>query len=126
MKRQTHMALTLIGLGVALTGCANTGAAYQPILDGPQNAAYQNDLVECQELAREHSLMNENTKSDALVGALIGGAIGALDDGGIGNALGGAAVGGAAGAATGAYEARDERSRIVVNCLRGRGHRVVG
>ena len=126
MKPQLKFAAPVIGIGALLTGCANTGAAYQPILDGPQTAAYQNDLVECQALAREHSLMNQNTKSDALVGALIGGALGALDDGGIGNAIGGAAVGGAAGAASGAYEARDERSQIVVNCLRGRGHRVVG
>jgi outer membrane lipoprotein SlyB len=126
MIRSIQICLSLIGVGVALTGCANTGAAYQPILDGPQTAAYQNDLVECQALAREHSLINQNTKSDVLVGALIGGALGALDDGGVGNAIGGAAVGGAAGAASGAYDARDKRSQIVVNCLKGRGHRVVG
>jgi uncharacterized protein YcfJ len=112
----------LAGLAVSMTACANTGAAYRPILDGPQTVAYQNDLAECQALAKQRVFLNEDTRSDALVGALIGGALGALD----GDALGGAAVGGIAGGASGAYEVRDERKSIVIQCLKGRGHPVVG
>ena len=68
------------------------------------------------------SLANDDTKNDALLGTALGALLGAVD----GDVVGGAVVGGAAGASAGAYKAKDQRKNVVVKCMQGRGHRVVG
>jgi hypothetical protein len=59
----------------------------------------------------------------------LGGLIGAVDsdDGDeAGGLLAGAVVGGLIGSAEEGSQISDERDKIVFNCLRGRGHNVVG
>ena len=58
------------------------------------------------------------------LGAGAGGVLGAIDEDG--DALGGAVIGALAGAATGVTGASEKRAEIVLNCLRGRGHAIVG
>ncbi len=53
--------------------------------------------------------------------AALGAVIGGLEDG-----LGGAVVGSGLGAGSRAWETRTERKNIVIQCMTGRGHRVVG
>ncbi|MBB1486353.1 glycine zipper family protein [Oceanospirillum sediminis] len=118
-------ATSLIVLTAFTTGCGSTASSYQPIVDGPKGQRYHNDLAACSSLAEQRSYTNDDVKSEGLMGAGIGALFGALEDGGEG-AVAGAIIGGAAGAGGRAWDTREERKHIVVQCMRGRGHRVVG
>ena len=110
-------------LGLTLAACSNT--PIQPILDGPPNAQFQSDLAAC----RQVSLQREASNSGAIGGAILGGLVGGLEaDAGdeLGDAAIGAAIGGAFGSAEERAQTQDDRDAIVLNCLRGRGHKVVG
>ena len=111
-------------LPVALAACADSGANYVPILDGTPSAAYQSDLADCQALARNQRHFDQETAGAAVLGAGAGALLGAADD--EGDAAGGAIAGALAGGVAGAVNASERREAIVVECLRGRGHRVVG
>ena len=64
-------------------------------------------------------------KSDALLGAGIGAVAGGVDEG-VEGAIGGLILGGLIGGSGRAWETQDERKEVVVECLKLRGHRVVG
>ena len=49
----TSLICTLI-----LSGCANTAADYQPIVDGPKDALYYDDLADCKQLAEQREYLN--------------------------------------------------------------------
>ncbi len=117
--------LVLPAAGLALVAaCADHGANYEPILDGAPTRAYRADLAACQTLARNQNQFDHETAGAAVLGAGVGAALGAADDDG--DALGGAVVGALAGGMSGAVDAGERREAIVIECLRGRGHRVVG
>ena len=107
-----------------VAACANGGAQYAPVLDGPKTPAFRADLAACQRLANNQNQFDRNTLGAAVLGAGAGAVLGEVDDSG--DALGGAIVGALAGGAAGAVNARDRRQAIVIECMRGRGHRVVG
>lgn len=111
-----------------ISACANTGAGYQPITDGSVNANYQKDLAQCQELATQRSYLNDDTQSDALIGAGLGALAGLADDdtSDAEGAIAGAVVGGMAGGGASMLKTRDQRRDIVIRCLKGRGHNAVG
>ena len=111
-------------LPFAVSACAGTGADYAPILDGPQTPAYRSDLSACQALARNQHQFDQETAGAAVLGAGAGALFGAADDDA--DVAGGAIAGALAGGVAGAVNANDRREAIVVECLRGRGHRVVG
>lgn len=99
-----------------LAGCASSGAKHRPIIDSRPSAKYEADLTKCQELARQHAHMDEDsalgTAASAAVGGIFGGAIGAAA-----NAVN-----------RGVYSVQQgarERARIVSRCMRERGHKVV-
>ena len=117
------MLIAPLCLTALLGACAEMGTDVEPILDGPQTAQFQSDLAACRSLARSQSQLGHETMAAGAVGAGIGGVLGEVDDDG--DALGGAVAGAPAGTAMGAAEASDARETIVLNCLRGRGHRVV-
>lgn len=125
MKAHPLALIALSALSVA--ACANSGASYRPIVDGPVDAQYEHDLADCQAVAQQREYLNGDTRTAMVAGALIGGAIGALTNHSeaedvFDGMLGGAAVGGLSGAA----DAHGERREIVLNCMAGRGHNVVG
>lgn len=113
-------------LPLLIGACANTGANYSPVVDGPKSSGYQADLNACQALAR-HQFRGEPAGA-----AFLGGGIGALagladeDLSDTEGAIGGALVGAAAGGVAGAVSTAEKRKAIVIACMRGRGHRVVG
>jgi len=109
---------------MALSACADIGASYQPILDGAPNASYQSDLHACQSLARGQRQLDHDTMGSAAAGGLLGAAIAGHDDGA--TALEGLAGGAIVGLFSGAAKAKDKREAIVVDCMTGRGHHVVG
>lgn len=116
--------LVIFPIVLTVAACASGGANYQPILDGPANYSYRADLAACQSLARNQSQLNKETLGSAALGAGAGAVLGKVDDDG--NALGGAIVGALAGGAASAVKVSERRKGIVMECLRGRGHRVVG
>jgi len=114
----------------ALTGlsaCAGGGAAYVPILDRP-SASADADLADCQALAEQRSYDNADTRTGALIGAGLGGLVGLSNsyDGDFDDFVGGALIGGALGGGSAALQTREERKHIVLSCMAGRGHRVLG
>jgi uncharacterized protein YcfJ len=107
-----------------LAACADSGANYTPILDGTPTRAYSSDLAACQSLARNQRQFDQETAAAAAMGAGVGALLGDLDD--EGDAWGGAIAGALAGGVAGTVEASERRQAIVIQCLRGRGHKVVG
>ena len=126
--------LTLLGAisMVSLSACASGGAAHQPIIDGPNDpqyrAAYQQDLAECRKVAEQRKYDNSDVRTQALVGAGIGGLIGLANarDVDEGDFFTGAIIGGLVGGGSEALETRSQRREILLNCLTGRGHNVLG
>lgn len=114
-------ALTLL---ILVAACSDSGANVQPILDGPPSAAFSSDLSACRQLARDQKQFDQETAGAAVLGAGIGALLGAADDDG--EALGGAVVGAMAGGLSGAVNASERREAIVLECLKVRGHKVVG
>lgn len=113
---------TLILLFTALlVGCARNA----PIIDtkGVDIGQYQQDLAECQSYAQQVDTGGKVAGSTA-GGAVVGGAIGAVLNGTKG-AQKGAGAGAITGAARGAASGQREQQRVVKNCLRGRGYRVL-
>ena len=106
----------LAAVAVVLGGCFATGAKHRPIVDGGDPRKYEADLAACQEVARQRSYLNP----DVQLHAAIGGAVGAVVDG-----LEGAVAGAAIGGGTAAVDTVRQRKAIVINCMEGRGHRVV-
>lgn len=117
-----HLALCLLPLIAG--ACADSGANYRPILDGAPTPAFQSDLAACQSLARNQRQFDQETAGAAVLGAGAGAVLGAADDDG--DAVGGAIAGALAGGVASAVSAGERREAIVIECLRGRGHRVVG
>ncbi len=113
------------GLMLGLAACGNTGADYQPILDGTPNARYSADLAACQQVAEQRSYLNDNVKSEAALGAGVGGLVGAVDEG-VEGAIAGALVGGLIGGASRSWDTMEERQQVVTACMQGRNHPVVG
>ncbi|PXW72798.1 hypothetical protein C7964_101915 [Loktanella sp. PT4BL] len=120
MKHTFFIALAGFGLVAA---CADSGANYTPILDGTPTPAYQADLEACQALARNQKQFDQETMAATVLGAGAGAALGEADSG---DAMGGAIAGALAGGIASAVDVSERRESIVVECLRGRGHRVVG
>ncbi len=111
----------LLVLTLVMTGCASQ----KVIIDknGVDMSQYQRDLNACQVYAEEVE-SGKRVAGGAVGGALVGAAIGAI----IGDsktAARGAGVGGVSGAARGGGSAAQEKSRVVKNCLRGRGYKVL-
>ena len=109
-----------LGLGLSLTACAD--GPYEPIVDGQVSRNYQSDLTAC----RQVSTQKQSTGKGATAGAVVGGLIGGAEDESVGGAVVGAALGGLIGSAEEKAEVRDDQDQIVFNCMRGRGHNVVG
>ena len=101
---------------VALGGCATSGAKYRPIVDGSDPEKYEVDLAACQRLAEDRSYVNPDLPRQATIGAAVHGVFN-----GAAGAVAGAVLGGGRAAARTVHE----RKAIVINCMEGRGHKVV-
>lgn len=113
-----YIVVTLIAV-TTLAGCAR----HRPIVDTKNTdmASYKQDLYECEQYAKQ---VDNKTAKGALGGAVMGAAIGAV----IGNkhtAEKGAAIGAIRGGAKGSRMTRAEKAKVVKNCLRGRGYKVL-
>ena len=86
-------------------------------------SAYYQDLHECRNYAAQVNVGSQVVEK-TITGAVIGGAIGAIT-GDSDAAKRAAGVGGLLGAVKGSGQAQREKQRVVRNCLRGRGYRVL-
>ena len=125
MKSRHSLIISLLATAGVITGCANSSARYQPIIDGEITTAYQQDLQACQTLAQSREFDNGDVRTEALLGATFGALTGALEEGTDG-LIAGAVAGSLIGGAESAWDVRDERKSIVIKCLVNRGHNVVG
>ena len=108
-----------------LAGCSS-----DPIVDmkGVDEARYEADLAECREYANQVGV-GGNAAGGAVAGGAAGAAVGAAVGAVTGNPGRGAAVGAAGGGTSGAVggtaRGAAKKERVVRNCLRGRGYRVL-
>lgn len=117
--------LTLVlGTTTVLAACADSGAGYTPILDGPPNATYAADLEACQNLAKNQTQFDQETVAAAVIGGGVGAVLGDLDEDA--TATEGMVAGVLGGGVAGAVNASERRQAIVIECVKLRGHPVVG
>jgi outer membrane lipoprotein SlyB len=114
--------LVLIFIALLFAGCAN-----DPIVDkrGVSEEKYQADLAECRLYAEQVNSPAKGVEQGA-VGAVVGGAVGAILDDRHTSAGEGAAVGAVLGTTRGVSEGENRKERILFNCLKGRGYKVLG
>lgn len=93
-------------------------------VDGTRNANYGTDLHQCRTLAENYD--NGVANDGAVYGAAIGGVAGAIDAGSVEGAVAGAVIGAGLGAVDGSIALSYERRDVLIRCMQGRGHRVVG
>ncbi len=114
--------ITAAGCALALTGCANLGAKYVPLVDmqGRDQAQFAADVAQCQDYAAKRI----NAEHFAIAGAIATGLLGALlaPRGYRNEVAGRAAVIGAAG---GAGEGIGTQQGIIQRCMAGRGYVVL-
>jgi outer membrane lipoprotein SlyB len=118
----TRIRLLPILLLLSVTACTTT---HEIIIDrkGVNMASYEADLAECRVYSSEVA-SGEKAVKGAASGAVVGGAIGAVV-GGSSDAATGAGVGAITGGARGVSQGEQDKLRVVKNCLRGRGYRVL-
>ena len=106
---------------ILLAGC--TAHSSKPVIDpaGVDMAQYETDIAECEQIATQ---VEQKAGEGAAEGAVLGGVIGAIF-GGSDSALTGAGVGAVAGGAGSSADTQKERSKVVKNCLRNRGYKIL-
>jgi hypothetical protein len=111
----------IIGMAALAAACTTTN---EIIIDqqGVNMSQYQADLADCQTYADQVAVGKKAAKG-AGSGAVVGGAIGAIDD--RHDAGEGAAVGAVLGGVKGLEEGERDQVRVVKNCLRGRGYKIL-
>lgn len=115
-----------IALVCLAAACTNSGARYQPVIDGPVGPNYSNDLAACQTLASQQGAFDSNTGAAAATGAVLAGGTTAVFNNRGNNVRDAALAGAAAGVAAGALQQQGNKEVIVRNCMRSRGYNVVG
>lgn len=111
----------LLVSAIVATGCA--GRRAEVVIDpaGVDMGKYEHDLAECQQIAKQvHQKAVGGAAGGAVVGGAVGGIIGDSDTAGKG-----AGVGAVTGAARGASATKQERQKVVKNCMRDRGYKVL-
>jgi hypothetical protein len=105
----------------AIAACTTTS---EIIIDekGVDMSRYEQNLAECKAYSEQVAVGKKAAKG-AASGAVIGGAVGSVSS--HRDAGEGAAVGAVTGVAKGLNEGERDKMRVVKNCLRGRGYRVL-
>lgn len=108
-----------VALILLLAGCLSHP---EPLIDtqGVNMAQLEQDLVTCESYGDQVRIEKGVAK-----GAAAGGAVGAATGAVFGDAGSGAAVGAISGGARSAQIGEREKSRVVKNCMRWRGYRVL-
>ena len=122
-----HIAkLAVIPALLLASACAQSGANYQPVIDGPVGPNYSADLYACQQLAASQGALGAETGQNVIAGAGAAAAGTAIVNNRGSNVRDAAAVGAIAGLAGSALQQERNKETIIKNCMRGRGYKVVG
>ena len=117
----------IVASSLLVSACAQQGhqAGGDIIIDtkNVDMGAYYQDLHECRNYAAQVPV-GEKIVSKTVTGAVVGGALGAIV-GDSSSAKRAAGAGGLLGAVRGTGQAYQEKRRVVRNCLRGRGYRIL-
>ena len=106
------------------TAGVGSGSNYTPVIDGPKDEKYYEDLRACRDLAYQvQSSKKQGAAKDALAGAFIGALIGSGEDKKA--ARDGALIGGAIGGLGANGEAASSAKTIMSRCMSGRGYNVL-
>lgn len=110
-------------LAVALAAACGGKRLQQPVIDpaGVDMGQYQDDLAECEQIAQQ---VEQKAGAGAAGGAVVGALVGSIF-GDSRAAMKSAGAGAVVGAARGGAATRQEKSRVVRNCLRQRGYAVL-
>ncbi len=108
---------------LGLSACAQYPMQKPLAVDGTRNANFGFDETECRALAANYhpGKQGADIAYGAVSGAVTGWSLGEREDV-VTGALGGAIV----GAARGQYNDELIRRQVLVNCMQGRGHKVIG
>jgi len=119
LTRAAAAIVTAMGLLLPLAGCLSHP---EPLIDnqGVNMAQLEQDLEACQGFGDQVRIEKGVAK-----GAAAGGALGAATGAVFGDAGSGAAVGAIGGGARSAQIGEREKSRVIKNCMRWRGYRVL-
>ena len=114
-----------LGFLTTFAGCTTSSLPGRPIVDmkGVNSSAYQTDLAECHEYAKE-----VEAGKQVAIGAVAGAAVGGLMGASVGNgeaARRSAGAGATYGGARSGVRALHESNKVVRNCLRNRGYKVL-
>ena len=114
-----------LGFLTTFAGCTTSSLPGRPIVDmkGVNLAAYHTDLAECHEYAKD-----VETGKHVAIGAVAGAAVGGLMGASVGNgeaAKRSAGAGATYGGARSGVRALHESNKVVRNCLRNRGYKVL-
>jgi outer membrane lipoprotein SlyB len=129
-----YKGLLIIFMVISVSGCVNNNRSHHGVnhsgngdiiidTQGVDMQQYHQDMDDCQSFATQVPVAEKATKT-AVGGAVVGGVLGAI----VGNsstAAKGAGVGAVTGGLKGTSSGYRERDRVVKNCLRGRGYRVL-
>ena len=118
--------ISALALAALTAACATTGSNYVPVVDGPVKASFQSDLAACQTLAAQQGTLSRNAGENALAGAVVAGGTTAVFNNRGTNVAEATAIGAAAGLTASALEQQRNKEAIIRNCMRQRGHNVVG
>ncbi|MDO5679040.1 MAG: hypothetical protein Q4G54_01825 [Pelistega sp.] len=120
---KTIKPLLIVSLATILAACSG----HRPIVDpkGQNMANYENDLRECQNLARQVEPGGEALRS-GLIAALLGGAIGGIGWGSGSNIGTGAAIGAVTGGVSGGVSGGEKQKDVIRRCLSNRGYNIIG
>ncbi|MEO1078711.1 MAG: glycine zipper family protein [Pseudomonadota bacterium] len=122
-RSRVAMGTLFMAMVVAGVGCTTTD---EIIIDrkGVDMARYAADKAECETYADEVRT-GEKAARGAASGAVIGGAVGGISGDSSEDAAQGAGVGAVLGTTRGLAEGQRTKVRVVKQCLRGRGYRIL-
>ena len=109
---------------ISMASCTPTGGSYNPIVD-TTNPMYQQDLFDCQKLAKEFLDLGYDSALRVGTSGALGAGIGQMIGGNTSGTLIGAGVGLALAGIGKTLETTDDRKDIIAKCLSGRGYRVL-
>lgn len=116
--------LLLITSIILTVACTKTGAGYIPIVD-TNNPNFEQDLLECQRLAKSYKDFGYDTAVKTGSAAGIGAGVGQMVGRNTSSTLIGAGIGLAASGTSKLLDHNDDRKDIIKRCLSDRGYRVL-
>ncbi len=126
MKKAIAKVVTGLLLVSIISGCANTGAAYRPVVDtkSVDLNRYEADLGECQQYANQTAGAGESAAAGAAAGAVFGALLAAAAGGGT-SRKSSAGVGAVSAAAGAGAQGENNQRNVIRRCLAGRGYKVL-